>query len=103
MKKWTLFVSIMTFLVILPHFLILCAYLEHQWIGSSTIGMLIFLPISYYFLPPALLFGKPHFLVEIGAGPVNGVGWMLAIGFYMGVSVILTMLLSKFICKKGNE
>lgn len=79
-------VRVAAWLVALPYAVLLLGRV------SSWILMLALIPLSFYFLPPAFLFGKPHFMIGIGAGPKDNIGMLYAAGFYLCVACALALL-----------
>src|SRR6266850_2345368 len=52
--------------------------------GGSSFLML------FYFMPPAWLFGRPHFaLYLIGAEPKDSTGYLLTLSFYLVVAALI--------------
>ena len=90
-----IFSSVFLALVVVPAVLSLFVY-DAQWWGTGITGgsvfMLPFLPLSFYYLPHALLFGEPSFVGGTGAGPA-GSGELLVAGlYYSPVSLIITII-----------
>lgn len=64
-------------------------YLLMMQTGPLVGGRVIFVAILYVFYIPAIIFGRPHFMFGIGAGPADDTGWILMIAFYALVATVL--------------
>ena len=87
------FYKVSFFMVVLPAIAALLAYGEY-WITGKTgaLSLVLFLPLSFYYYLPTILFGEPLFIGGIGAGP-TGLGGLLVGGlFYSLVSLFITIL-----------
>lgn len=91
----TLFLKISALTVAMPWGLLGAAVLLKAVGLGLLIGTLIFIPLSLYFLPVAIIFGEPHFTVEIGAGPNDIIGATIVVLFYSVVSLTLTLIIGR--------
>lgn len=90
-----IFLKIWALTVAMPWGLLASAMLLKTIGFGLLIGVLLFIPLSLYFLPVAVLFGEPHFTVEIGAGPNDITGAMLVVLFYSAASLVLTLIVGR--------
>ena len=56
-------------------------------------GTVLFLGLVYLMFIPAVIFGRPHFMFGIGAGPADATGVMLTIVFYAFIATVLAAVL----------
>jgi hypothetical protein len=81
-----MFLIVVSALVVVPGIILLGILLLPPGAQSFHLAM----RSSYYFIPPARIFGEPHFTMGIGVGPNDSFGFMLTFGFYTIVSLIVT-------------
>ena len=82
-------------LVLIPAIAALMAFGKYWITGEAdggAISMVLFLPLSCYYLPPTIIFGEPLFIGGIGAGPTGFGGLIVGGVFYSLVSLIITMI-----------
>ncbi len=83
-------------LVAFPGFCAVLAYAE-LWVSgrAGAFGITLFLPLSVYYLPVAVLIGEPYFVIGIGAGPTGFVGLLIGALFYTAIALLLARLFAK--------
>lgn len=95
-NRFRLFLVFATVLVVLPLLCIFALYMA-SWItgrAGGPLAMALFIPFTFYYLPVALMFGEPFFLVGIGAGPTGPIGFVTAAFFYLTISYILSFIVA---------
>jgi hypothetical protein len=86
------------YIVVIPAVAALLAYGEYWFTGQSgaltsdTLTLVLFLPLSFYYFPPTILFGEPLFIGGIGAGPTGLAGFLVGCLFYSLLSLFITVV-----------
>ena len=87
------FFKVSLYLVVVPALAALLAFGEYWLTGQpGTLAPVLFLPLSFYYLPPTILFGEPLFIGGIGAGPTGFTGLFVGCLFYSLLSLIIAMV-----------
>lgn len=79
----------------------LCAVLVYgqMWMsgsgGTGVFAAALFLPLTLYYLPVAVLIGEPYFVFGIGAGPTGFVGLIIGALFYTAIALLSARLFAK--------
>ena len=91
-------------MVAIPTLLAVVAY-GSMWISGhpNGLGLILFLPLSAYYLPPTILFGEPYFIGGIGAGPTGVVGTIIGCISYSLISLVIASIISKASESFGKE
>ena len=81
-------------LVIIPWTLFFLLRILVSWMPElrHVFGPFVLIFFSFYFLLPCLLFGEPHFLMGIGAGPNDFIGVILGFIFYVILASVISLL-----------
>lgn len=83
-------------LVMFPLVLTAMTYTEYWLLGEpGAFNTLLFLPLSVYYSPPALIFQGSYFVTHHGVGPSGLTGIGITIIFYTLIACIISILLSK--------
>jgi hypothetical protein len=69
--------------------LVLVLLMNQPGMMMGGVGTALFLAIMYLFYVPAIIFGRPHFMFGIGAGPADNTGVVLMIAFYAFIAAVL--------------
>ncbi len=73
-------------IVLLPH--VIYAIMVHGPLDAIKLPLAIvfFLPLSFYFMPPAIVAGGHGFVCQIGCGPISPLGYAVSLVFWTVVA-----------------
>lgn len=83
-------------LVLFPLMMTVMAYSEFWILGEpGAFNTLLFIPLTLYYAPPALIFGDTFYITSQGVGPSGIVGILLTCVFYTLLAYLISRLFRK--------
>jgi hypothetical protein len=89
--------------LIFPIIIFGCKYPNSWSMYFSIAGLVAFIPMTIYYIPPLLISGGYGFVGQMGAGPENWTGVIIALVFWSSVAFIATKIHMKIAYRKNEE
>lgn len=77
-------------------------FIPHLWFAitllvsatlNESLTKIMYVPLFFYCIPSAMIFGNSHFITHASLFPADIIGWLYVILFYSAVSVLITFVI----------